>query len=74
MNFRPVNSYTGPDGNLYIVDMHRGIIQQGNWTRPGSFLRKRIDAKGLAKNTGHGRIYRLVYDGFKQEDKPTVAG
>lgn len=30
MNFRPVNSYTGPDGNLYIVDMHRGIIQQGN--------------------------------------------
>ncbi|HVG14565.1 MAG TPA: hypothetical protein VM935_06380, partial [Chitinophagaceae bacterium] len=29
-NFRPVNTYTGPDGNLYIVDMHRGIIQQGN--------------------------------------------
>lgn len=28
MNFRPVNSYTGPDGFLYIVDMHRGIIQQ----------------------------------------------
>ena len=24
MNFRPVNSYTGPDGNLYIVDMHQG--------------------------------------------------
>src|SRR5688572_24411046 len=72
MNFRPVNSYTGPDGNLYIVDMHRGIIQQGNWTRPGSFLRKAIDAKGLAKNTGHGRIYRLVYDGFKQEAKPQL--
>jgi mono/diheme cytochrome c family protein/glucose/arabinose dehydrogenase len=70
MNFRPVNSYTGPDGNLYIVDMHRGIIQQGNWTKPGSFLRKAIDAKGLAKNTGHGRIYRLVYDGNKQEAKP----
>ncbi|MBO9683222.1 MAG: hypothetical protein J7502_11235, partial [Flavisolibacter sp.] len=52
MNFRPVNSYTGPDGNLYIVDMHRGIIQQGNWTRPGSFLRKKIDAMGMAKNTG----------------------
>lgn len=72
MNFRPVNSYTGPDGNLYIVDMHRGIIQQGNWTRPGSFLRKAIDAKGLAKNTGHGRIYRLVYDGFKQPAKPKL--
>ena len=70
MNFRPVNSYTGPDGNVYIVDMHRGIIQQGNWTRPGSFLRKKIDQMGLAKNTGHGRIYRLVYDGFKQPEKP----
>lgn len=70
MNFRPVNSYTGPDGNLYIVDMHRGIIQQGNWTRPGSFLRKKIDAMGMAKNTGHGRIYRLVHDGYTQPGKP----
>lgn len=72
MNFRPVNSYTGPDGNLYIVDMHRGIIQQGNWTKPGSFLRNAIDAKGLAKNTGHGRIYRLVHDGYKAEPKPQM--
>src|SRR5688572_18734391 len=70
MNFRPVNSYTGPDGNLYIVDMHRGIIQQGNWTRQGSFLRKKIDAMEMAKNTGHGRIYRLVYDGYTQPEKP----
>jgi putative membrane-bound dehydrogenase-like protein len=70
MNFRPVNSYTGPDGNLYIVDMHRGIIQQGNWTRPGSFLRQKIDSIGLAKNTGHGRIYRVVHDDFKPGPKP----
>ncbi len=72
MNFRPVNTYTGPDGNLYIVDMHRGIIQQGNWTRPGSFLRSKIDRMGMAKNTGHGRIYRLVYDGFKQGEQPKM--
>jgi mono/diheme cytochrome c family protein len=52
--------------------MHRGIIQQGNWTRPGSFLRRKIEAKGLAKNTGHGRIYRLVYDGHKQGEKPKM--
>lgn len=70
MNFRPVNSATGPDGNLYIVDMHRGIIQQGNWTRPGSFLRHRIDSLGLAKNIGHGRIYRVVHDGFERGPKP----
>jgi mono/diheme cytochrome c family protein len=72
MNFRPVNSYTGPDGNLYIVDMHRGIIQQGNWTRPGSFLRKKIDSIGLAKNVGHGRIYRIVHDAFKPGPKPDM--
>ncbi len=72
MNFRPVNTYTGPDGNLYIVDMHRGIIQQGNWTKPGSFLRQEIDKLGLAKNTGHGRIYRLVHDGFTPTSKPNM--
>lgn len=72
MNFRPVNTASGPDGNLYIVDMHRGIIQQGNWTRPGSFLRQRIDSLGLAKNVGHGRIYRLVHEGYKASPKPQM--
>jgi glucose/arabinose dehydrogenase len=36
-NFRPVNMTTGPDGCLYICDMYRGIIQEGNWTREGSY-------------------------------------
>ncbi|GEO08798.1 DUF7133 domain-containing protein [Segetibacter aerophilus] len=72
MFFRPVNTYTGPDGNLYIVDMHRGIIQQGNWTKPGSYLRGQIDQKGIAKNVGHGRIYRVVYDGYKEQPKPKM--
>ncbi len=72
MNFRPVNSATGPDVNLYIFDMHRGIIQQGNWTKPGYFLRNRIDSLGLSKNTGHGRIYRVVHEGYKQGPKPTM--
>lgn len=72
MNFRPVNTATGPDGNLYIVDMHRGIIQQGTWTRPGSFLRGKIDSLGLARNTGRGRIYRVVYEGYKQGPKPDM--
>jgi glucose/arabinose dehydrogenase/mono/diheme cytochrome c family protein len=72
MNFRPVNSATGPDGNLYIVDMYRGIIQQGNWTKKGSFLRKKIDSLGLDKNIGRGRIYRVVHDGYKQGAKPSM--
>lgn len=72
MNFRPVNSATGPDGDLYIVDMYHGIIQQGNWTKPGSFLRNKIDSLGLAKNIGRGRIYRVVYDGIKSDPKPDM--
>src|SRR5215210_2127076 len=72
MNFRPVNTATGPDGNLYIVDMHRGIIQQANWTKPETFLRKTIDSIGLAKNIGHGRIYRLVHDDYKPGPKPKM--
>ncbi len=72
MNFRPVNSATGPDGNLYIVDMYHGIIQQGNWTKPGTFLRNKIDSLGLAKNIGRGRIYRVVYDGIKSDPKPDM--
>lgn len=72
MNFRPVNSYTGPDGHLYIVDMHRGIIQQGNWTKPGSFLRNVIERMGFAQNIGRGRIYRLVHDGYKTGTKPKM--
>jgi glucose/arabinose dehydrogenase/mono/diheme cytochrome c family protein len=72
MNFRPVNTATGPDGALYIVDMHRGIIQQGNWTKPGSFLRDKIDSLGLDKNTGHGRIYRLVHEKYKRGPAPQM--
>ena len=63
-NFRPVNMANGPDGCLYIVDMYRGIIQQGNWTKPGSYLRGVIDEFGFDKNVSRGRIYRLVHQDF----------
>jgi glucose/arabinose dehydrogenase/mono/diheme cytochrome c family protein len=72
MNFRPVNLATGPDGCLYIVDMYRGIIQESNWTREGSFLRPVIKRMGLDKNIGRGRIYRLVYDGDKPGPRPQM--
>lgn len=65
MNFRPVNSATGPDGCLYIVDMYHGIIQESNWTKEGSYLRPQILRKGLEKNVGRGRIYRVVSDKIK---------
>lgn len=61
-NFRPVETKTGPDGCLYVVDMYRGIIQEGNWVRKGSFLRPVVEKTGLDKNIGKGRIYRIVKD------------
>ncbi|MGC6430019.1 MAG: PVC-type heme-binding CxxCH protein [Jejuia sp.] len=68
-NFRPVDMKTGPDGCLYVVDMYRGIIQEGNWTRKGSFLRPVIEEMGLDKNIGKGRIYRIVHNEI-QPSKP----
>jgi mono/diheme cytochrome c family protein len=72
MNFRPVNTYTGPDGCLYIVDMNRGIIQEGEWTKKDSYLRPQIQRLGLDKNKQHGRIYRLVYDGMQPGPQPHI--
>ncbi|MDD7984941.1 ThuA domain-containing protein [Lentisphaera marina] len=68
-NFRPVNAATGPDGTLYLVDMHRGIIQEGAWVPEGSFIRKAVKFYGLDKNIGHGRIYRVRHKDFKPNDK-----
>ncbi|ADB40976.1 cytochrome c class I [Spirosoma linguale DSM 74] len=68
--FRPVNTYTGPDGLLYIIDMNRGIIQESNWTKKGTFLRNKIDQYDLAKVNQRGRIWRLVHDGYKPGPKP----
>ena len=62
--FRPVNITTAPDGSLYIADMYHGIIQESNWTRPGSYLRRKIDQYQLDKVVAHGRIWRLRFDGL----------
>lgn len=69
MNFRPINTYTGPDGCFYIVDMYHGIIQESEWTNPDSYLGKMIQEKGLYKNKGMGRIYRIVHDDFKRDER-----
>lgn len=72
MNFRPINTYTGPDGCLYILDMYRGIIQESTWAQPGSYLYDQIKSKGLDKNIQRGRIYRLVYEGIRPEKAPKM--
>ncbi|MEO7275623.1 MAG: c-type cytochrome, partial [Vicinamibacterales bacterium] len=61
--FRPVNLRTAPDGTVYVADMYRGIIQEGEWTRAGSYLRLKIQQYQLDKVINKGRIWRLRFDG-----------
>jgi mono/diheme cytochrome c family protein/glucose/arabinose dehydrogenase len=68
--FRPVDLTTAPDGTLYITDMYRGIIQESQWSGPGTYLRKRIEQYGLDKIVRHGRIWRLTYEGMGRRTTP----
>ncbi len=61
--FRPVNISNAPDGTLYIADMYHGIIQELQWSGPGTYLRAKIEQYQLDKVASHGRIWRLRYDG-----------
>jgi len=71
-NFRPVNMMNAPDGTLYIVDMYRGIIQEGAWVQKGSFLRPVVEKYSLDKNFGRGRIWRLTHKDFKPGPQPRM--
>lgn len=70
--FRPINMLTAPDGTLYIVDVYRGIIQEGNWVREGSYLRKVVQQYAMDKPVGMGRIWRLVHDSAKPGPQPKM--
>ena len=62
--FRPVDVTTAPDGTMYITDMYRGIIQESQWSGPGTYLRQKIEQYALDKVVKKGRIWRLSYDGM----------
>lgn len=55
--FRPVNLCNAPDGSMYILDMHRGIIQHSTYMT--SYLREKLLEKGLDKVVNMGRILRV---------------
>ena len=71
--FRPVDTKTAPDGTMYIVDMYHGIIQEAQWTQPGSYLRAKIEQYKMDTAIGMGRIWRLTYNGMERDKtKPTM--
>ncbi len=58
--FRPVNFANAPDGCLYVIDMHREVIEHP-WSIPEE-IKKHID---LNSGSDRGRIYRIVRDEAK---------
>ncbi|MDG1890897.1 MAG: c-type cytochrome [Verrucomicrobiota bacterium] len=52
--FRPVQFTNGPDGNLYVLDMYREIIEHP-WSLPQG-IKQFLD---LNRGNDRGRIYRL---------------
>src|SRR5262249_21995121 len=67
--FRPVMARTGPDGNLYVVDMYRAVIEHPEW------IPKEIQAQ-LDLGSGHdrARIYRVSGAGAERRPFPRLAG
>jgi putative heme-binding domain-containing protein len=53
--FRPVQFANGPDGNLYVCDMYREVIEHP-WSLPPT-LKKHLD---LNSGQDRGRLYRLA--------------
>jgi mono/diheme cytochrome c family protein len=57
--FRPVNLLNAPDGAMYVVDMHKGIMQHRAFATP--YYRNRIAREKLDTLQKQGRIIRVKY-------------
>lgn len=69
--FRPVSVKMGPDGLIYIVDMHRGVIQHKTYLT--NYLRKQYAERGLDTLLTAGRILRIVPEGYSGERLPDIS-
>ena len=68
---RPVNLASAPDGTLYVVDMYRGVVQDGvYWTE---YLRDYIKSRGLELPVRLGRIWRIVHDSARPGPAPRLS-
>ena len=65
--FRPVNIFDGPDGNMYIVDMRKGIIQHRAYLT--TYLIDLIQKRKLDQYEDGGRIYRLSKANYSYDHK-----
>ena len=61
-SFRPVNMTVGPNGNIYVVDMYRKVIEHPEWIPDD--IEKTLD---LNAGKDQGRIYRINKKENKKE-------
>ncbi len=67
--FRPVNLTVGPDGALYVLDMHRGVVEHPEW------IPDRMEVElDLYEGDDRGRIYRIVPAGGLPPELEDFAG
>lgn len=69
--FRPVNLLNGPDGALYVVDMHHGLIQHTEFVT--TYAIQQYLGRELNKHLNTGRIFRIVPDGAKAGERPHLS-
>ena len=61
-SFRPVNMSVGMDGALYVIDMHRQVIEHPEWIP--DVIEKTLD---LNAGKDKGRVYKITQQGFENE-------
>jgi len=62
-NFRPIDTATGPDGALYVVDWHNPLI---------GHLQSHL--RDSNRDHDHGRIYRITAEGRPLSWQPKIDG
>ena len=66
--FRPVQLSNGPDGNLYVADMYREVIEHP-WSLPEP-IKKLVD---LDSGNDRGRLYRIAREDYRYQP-PVLPG
>ncbi|RYY30955.1 MAG: c-type cytochrome [Chitinophagaceae bacterium] len=68
--FRPVNLHNGPDGAMYVVDMHRGTMEYRAFAT--QYYNNGLSAKKLDTLISAGRILRVMPKGSKYVKTPDM--
>jgi len=66
--FRPVNLANGPDGCLYVLDMHRPVIED-----PSAIPQDILDHLDYYTGKDMGRIYRIAPQDFRPAAPPKLS-